>query len=147
MMPSSYVRVAIHLVWATWDRECTLLPEWEASLYSFIAEKCKEIGCDLYCVNGTANHLHALLRLSPTVTIADVAKRLKGSSSLFINSFFAPNKKFQWQGSYGAFAVDKENVDRVRAYILNQKQHHRDNTVISEYEHTFEEIEAKELFD
>ncbi len=139
-MPSSYVRVAIHFVWATWDRENTILPDWEESLYAFIAGKCKEIDCELYAVNGTTNHVHVFLRLTANLSIADVAKLLKGSSSFFINTTFAPIRRFQWQGSYGAFAVDRENVDQVRTYILNQKQHHSDNTAIPEYEQSHAEV-------
>jgi hypothetical protein len=31
----------------------------------------------------------------------------------------------QWQAGYGAFSVSASNMDRVRAYILDQEAHHR----------------------
>ena len=37
---------------------------------------------------------------------------------------------FRWQGGYGAFTVSKKFVPRVRDYVLNQEQHHRDGTLV-----------------
>jgi putative transposase len=35
---------------------------------------------------------------------------------------------FKWQGGYGAFTVSKQQVPRIREYILRQKEHHRVQT-------------------
>jgi hypothetical protein len=33
-----------------------------------------------------------------------------------------------WQTGYAAFSVDSSALDRVRQYVLNQKEHHRQKT-------------------
>ena len=32
---------------------------------------------------------------------------------------------FAWQSGYGVFSVSQSNVDAVRAYLANQREHHR----------------------
>lgn len=34
-------------------------------------------------------------------------------------------RDFYWQGGYGAFSVSQSNVEKVRAYITTQEEHHR----------------------
>ncbi len=46
---------------------------------------------------------------------------------------------FEWQGSYGAFAVSRWDVDQVVAYIKRQKEHHAIGTWLPELEAAFEE--------
>jgi putative transposase len=41
--------------------------------------------------------------------------------------------EFAWQAGYGAFAVSESNVDVVREYIANQKEHHRMKSFEEEY--------------
>ena len=138
------IGVFLHLVWATWDREPSIDPEWEKRLYAAIAAKCKEKNCPAYAVNGVADHIHVLLRLPATLSLAEAAQHLKGATSHLINAEFAPRKPFRWQASYGAHAVETQNIDRVRAYILNQKKHHADNKVIPEWEQTQEHPEPEQ---
>jgi hypothetical protein len=33
-------------------------------------------------------------------------------------------REFWWQGGYGAFTVSHSNIDAVKAYIANQREHH-----------------------
>ena len=135
-MPTSYIRVAVHLVWATWERKPTVLPDWEDRLYAAIAAVGKQMKCPVYVVNGTADHLHVLARLDATTSLAALVHRMKGSTSHLINQAFAPQESFRWQASYAAFSVDKENLDRVRTYILNQKEHHGADNCIPDWERT-----------
>ena len=137
-MPTSYIQMDAHFVWATWDRKPSLLPEWEERLYAAIASAGEQIDCPVYAVNGMADHLHVLVRLNANTTLAAVAHRLKGTTSHLINQTFSPPEPFCWQGAYAAFAVEKASLHRVRAYILNQKAHHSDNTCIPDWERTEE---------
>jgi len=50
---------------------------------------------------------------------------LKGISSKWVNDSFPGPFKFGWQEGYGAFSVGVRYIDRVIAYISNQKEHHR----------------------
>jgi REP element-mobilizing transposase RayT len=89
---------------------------------------------DLLAVGGMDDHVHLLVRLPSTISIADAVKQLKGSSSHFANHEVEKSAAFRWQGSYGAFSVSERILPRVRRYIANQEQHHRNRTLHRAYE-------------
>jgi REP element-mobilizing transposase RayT len=89
---------------------------------------------ELIAVGGVDDHVHLLVRLPSTVSIADAVKQLKGSSSHFANHEVEKSGGFRWQGSYGAFSISERIVPRVRRYIANQEQHHRRGALHRAYE-------------
>jgi hypothetical protein len=42
-------------------------------------------------------------------------------------------RMFAWQKGYGAFTVSPGQLEKVRAYVLNQEEHHRKRTFREEY--------------
>jgi hypothetical protein len=46
----------------------------------------------------------------------------------------APGTFFKWQRSYGAFSISKRSVSQVQAYLLNQRTHHAEQTLLPELE-------------
>ena len=59
---------------------------------------------------------------------ADVLRELKANASGWMHDVFPETDKFSWQRGYGAFTVSQSNVDEVRRYIANQKEHHKRTT-------------------
>lgn len=49
----------------------------------------------------------------------------------FIKTLGVPN--FHWQNGYGLFSVSSSHFEAVRKYILNQEQHHKEETFQEEY--------------
>ena len=136
---NSFTRAYIHFVWATWDRDRLITSEFEAGLYSGIAGACRDLKGQPLEIGGTEDHVHVLVRLPATVSIADMAQKMKGSSSHLVNHALQPGLSFRWQGTYGAVSVSPQDVARVRAYIRNQKRHHADNELLIELEQANEE--------
>ena len=60
-------------------------------------------------------------------------EEVKAHSSKWIKTKDESLKNFYWQNGYGAFSVNPRQVDRVIAYIANQKEHHRRKTFQNEY--------------
>ncbi len=133
-MHSPYTQLYLHLVWATWDRLPLIRPEFRRSIYGCIQEQVAKRGCDVIAIGGIEDHVHLLLRFPTTVTVADLVKHAKGASSNLMTRELDPGRFFKWQGYYGAFTVAKSQVERVRAYILNQEEHHRAGTLSTELE-------------
>ena len=71
------------------------------------------------------DHVHLLCRFGRTITQAEWVKELKRTSSIWIKEQGSEFSGFAWQGGYSDFSVSKSNVDQVRDYIENQKEHHR----------------------
>ena len=137
-MRAPFTQLYLHIVWATWDRLPLIEGDLEPRIYAAIAAKCRSLKCIPVAIGGTFDHVHLLVRLHTTVTVADLVKGVKGSSSHLVTHEIAPGKFFKWQGSYGAFTLRKEDVPTLEAYIQNQKTHHRVGTTRDEWERVAE---------
>ncbi|MBC7228363.1 MAG: IS200/IS605 family transposase [Thermoflexales bacterium] len=134
----------IHLVWATWDRLPLLTPEIERPVHRVIASEAQKMGCVLLALNSVPDHLHILVRVPSTLTVAKLVKQLKGVSSHFLNEVLRPDPPFKWQGFYGASSVSHWDVERIVAYIRRQKEHHQVGTLIPELESVSEEVQPEQ---
>ena len=123
-MPDSSVYVYIHMIWATFERNPLIDPAWEGKVYASINDKCSELRCNPLAIGGIDDHVHVLVRLHATVSVAQLAKNVKGASSHLITHTLQPGGNFKWQSGYGALSVSLNLVDRVTRYIENQKHHH-----------------------
>ena len=81
-------------------------------------------GCLFREIGGTANHVHLVVSVPPTLVISDWIGRLKGASSHYINNEIAKRKLLEWQTGYGVVSFGSKDLSWVNAYVLNQKQHH-----------------------
>jgi putative transposase len=62
-----------------------------------------------------------------------MVKEVKRGSSLWIKTKTDKLLDFSWQGGYGAFSIGFSQIPKLRAYILNQEEHHRRETFQDEY--------------
>jgi REP element-mobilizing transposase RayT len=136
-MQHPYSQLYVHLVWATWDRLPLLTAGLQRTVYACFQAKCRELRSELVAIGGTETHAHLLARIPTTLAVATLAQHVKGASSHLANHELAAPDGFKWQGAYGAFSVSKADVPRIREYILNQEQHHRDGTLDEELEEVF----------
>jgi REP element-mobilizing transposase RayT len=74
-------------------------------------------------VNGTADHVHVLLRILPVHSAAEIARVIKTNSSGSVRAKWSSN--FAWQTGYGVFSVSESNVAAVTKYIAGQEEHHK----------------------
>ncbi len=133
-MPHSYNKIWIHAIWATKERIPLIHQNIEQTVYQFISEQLHEQGCPVRIINGMPDHIHCLFLLSPQKSIAEVIKQIKGSSSHFINYNNLIVEKFAWQTGYAAYSVSESGVEKVFAYIKNQKAHHQKKAFQQEYD-------------
>jgi putative transposase len=87
---------------------------------------------------GTANHLHLLILLLQTITLAKAMQELKANTSRWLRETC---QEFQWQEGYGAFSVSQSQRATVTNYIANQKEHHRTRTFEQEFTAMLEKAE------
>ncbi len=132
-MPQSLARVPIHLVYSTKGRQSWITDEVRGALHRYQAVVLGNLGCPAVIVNSVEDHVHALFELSRTVSIAEAVEEVKKSSSKWIKTQGTELEGFAWQTGYSAFAVSPSNVDRVRRYIENQREHHRKTSFQDEY--------------
>jgi putative transposase len=120
----SYIRVWVHLVFATKNREPILSKEIRCKIQEHIKENCKEKSIYLQAINGYTDHLHCLISLGREQAISKIAQLIKGESSFWINKSQLTEGQFMWQDDYFAISVSESNLQRVIEYIKNQEIHH-----------------------
>src|SRR6185436_13695318 len=127
-MPQSLSLVVIHVIFSTKERVPHLDEAVRPRLHAYLATVARNAGCEAYRVGGVADHVHLAIRLSRTITIADLVEILKTSSSKWVKTQFPALAAFSWQRGYGCFSIGPSDLDALRAYIDDQENHHRTRT-------------------
>jgi putative transposase len=127
-MPQSLVCLNNHVVFSTKNREPLIDAELAPRLYGYIGGIVRNTGSVLLAVGGIEDHIHLLVSLGRTTSIADFVRNVKTNSSLWVHETFPERSAFGWQSGYGAFSVSKSVIPRVKDYIAMQREHHRRET-------------------
>jgi putative transposase len=130
----SFVSVHIHCVWSTKNREPALHPKLRERLWPYLGGIARENKMKAVAVGSAADHVHILVSLSPTISVAKVIQLLKGNSSKWIHEIFPELRSFEWQEGYGAFSIGASALDATVTYIRNQTEHHRGRTFREEFD-------------
>jgi REP element-mobilizing transposase RayT len=133
-MRSNFTQLYLHCVWATWDRLPIITPDIQNAVYAVIIGQSHKLGCTVVAIGGIEDHVHLLTGFPSTLAVADLIKQIKGSSSHLISHEIKPGEFFKWQGSYAAFTVSNDHLDKVADYIRNQAIHHHQKSIISTWE-------------
>ncbi|MHB2150957.1 IS200/IS605 family transposase [Calditrichota bacterium LG25] len=132
-MANSYTQILIHYIFSTKRREKLILPKYEKRIWQFMGGIAKQNGVVPYAIGGIEDHVHLLISLPKTLSVAQAIQLIKGGSSSWIHSTFSELKNFAWQEGYGAFSVSYSKLEKVKTYIENQKEHHRQRSFKEEY--------------
>lgn len=130
----SYVRVWIHAVWGTKNREHLLAREIRPRVLSHIRDNASQKQIYVDKLNGYTDHLHCLFGLNADMTLAKTLQLIKGESAYWINKEKVTPVKFEWANEYYAVSVSESALEDVRAYIDNQEEHHKKTTFAEEVE-------------
>ena len=133
-MPQSLARLHVHLVFSTENRSPWLSDTCRPSLHAYMATVLQNLdGCAPVLINSVEDHVHLLFDLARTVALSKAVEVVKKSSSKWIKTQGQEFADFAWQAGYGAFAVSESNVDAVRSYVANQREHHRSRSFQEEF--------------
>ncbi len=132
-MGQSLVQNYIHIVFSTKNHKEFIHQSHEQRLYAYIGKTCNELNSPVLIVGGYTNHIHILCMLSKNISLVELVKKVKTSSSKWMKTQAPELSDFYWQDGYGAFSVNPKEIDVVRQYIQNQHQHHQRITFKDEY--------------
>ena len=91
------------------------------------------IRCKILSVGGIDDHVHILISLAKTISVADMVQEIKRGSSRWITRSIPELSDFSWQAGYGTFSIGQSQVATVAKYIESQKKHHQKMTFQEEY--------------
>ncbi len=123
----------IHLVFAVKYRQAIINKSFKNKIEKFFNKIIQERKSKLIEIYAMPDHVHLLIDLHRTYSIAKFTQEIKAVSSKFINDNNLCPVKFEWQTGYGAFSVSRSLIKTVRNYIRNQEQHHLKQSFHDEY--------------
>jgi putative transposase len=124
-MSHSYVCCLAHVVFATAGRRPAISDELRERLHAYLGGIARENGIPTLAIGGTVDHVHLLLSLPPTISVAKTVQLLKSGSSKWIHENFPMSRNFAWQEGYGAFSVGVSQRAATIEYVLAQVEHHK----------------------
>jgi REP element-mobilizing transposase RayT len=130
----TYWRLHYHLIWATFDRQPALDLGREKVFYGVLYQKAKELDLIIHAAGNVDDHVHIVVSIPPKMAVADCVRHMKGASARAINALPGNTGKFKWQEGYGALTIDELSLDRVMKYVAKQKEHHKERTILQQYE-------------
>ena len=132
-MAQSLAKIYIHVIFHTKVDSPTIGKEHINRVHQYVGKLVNTTGCQVLCVGGTENHVHALVIFSKTETVSHLIEEMKRNSSRWIKTLSPDYEKFAWQGGYAAFSVSQSQVDNVIRYINNQEEHHKKQSFRKEF--------------
>ena len=133
-MSHSRAQIYIHCVCETTNRQNLIPTGLLEELWAYHVGIGRNKGIPLLAVGGIENHIHLLIELPPTKSLAEAINIFKSNSSRWIKTNGV--KDFSWQIGYGAFSISPRQLGAVKKYIRNQREHHKHQT----YEEEFVEL-------
>jgi REP element-mobilizing transposase RayT len=124
-MPHSLASLLIHAIFSTKNRAPDLSPEIAGRLFPYMGGIVREREGVPLIINGPADHVHLLVSVPTTESVAELLRVVKTNSSRWVHERFPSHKQFAWQAGYAAFTVSASRSDDVTQYIAGQRQHHR----------------------
>jgi len=132
-MAQSLARILVHLIFSTKDRGAVLAQAVRPDLRAYFVGILSKLDCPCLEVGCVTDHAHMLFALHRTRSAAEVVEEIKKASSKWLKTRGPAMRNFHWQNGYGAFSVSPSGEADVRAYILNQEEHHRRVTFQDEF--------------
>jgi len=115
-------RLLYHLVWIPKYRKRVLQGKVAGRLRHFLYEACKVNWWWIEELNILPDHVHVLIQVQPTETVAEVVQKLKGGTSYLLRKECPELAEFIWGDSFwadGYFAetVGAQSYAAVKRYI------------------------------
>jgi REP element-mobilizing transposase RayT len=132
-MADTYSQLYIQIVFAVKGRQNLISKKWKDEMYKYITGIITNQKQKLIAINGMPDHIHILVGIKPNISLSDLVRDIKSSSSKFINEQKWINGKFEWQNGFGAFSYGHSQLTNVIKYIENQEEHHKTKTFKEEY--------------
>ena len=126
-MANSYTKIYIHFIFTVKGRQNFLPSSHKSELHNFIKKIIVKRDSILVAINNMEDHIHILVRITPTYSVSRLMQEIKSISSKFINEKRWIRGRFKWQRGYGAFSHSHSQIENVVKYINNQESHHKKN--------------------
>ena len=131
MSRNYYSEINLHVTWHTKDSTPLLTPTVEPFVHEFLKQRLIHTeGVYIHEVGGIETHVHLVVTVPPTLLVSDFIGQLKSAGLPHeVNQRLGlHNKTLQWQTGYGVLAFGARDLEWVKQYVRNQREHHARGT-------------------
>jgi REP element-mobilizing transposase RayT len=79
---------------------------------AWIGAKCRELGCIAIATAAMPDHVHLLVELQPTVSVAELVRQVMGASSYAVSHVPGAAAAFRWQTGATVISLDAQRSAR-----------------------------------
>ena len=130
----AFVKILIHVVWGTKNREPLLTKTLRPIIIDHIKQNARKKGIFIDRINGYTDHLHCLIGLPADLSISKAVQLIKGESAFWVNHQKLIKSKFEWADEYFAVSVSESVINHLRVYIDRQEEHHKSSSFQEEFD-------------
>ena len=150
-MANTFHQLYVQIVFSVKKRESLIPIKHKEEIHKYITGIVKNNKCKMIAINSVEDHIHIFVGIHPTISVSNLVKDIKTSTTEFIKDKRWIKFKFNWQDGYGAFSYSRSHIDKVVKYIENQEIHHMKKSYAEEYKEFMEkfgvEYDEKYLLD
>jgi putative transposase len=132
-MSQPKTKIWIHTIISTKDRLPLIHNDFENKVYDFLKGELTNLGCNVEVINGCAEHVHIVFLLNPQKSLTEIINELLDTSSTIINKTYFTSGSFAWQPEFAAYGISESQLVKLTEYVKNQKEHHKKQTFLQEY--------------
>jgi REP element-mobilizing transposase RayT len=130
-MGSTFLSLHYHIIFSTKHRAPNIADAWIERLHNYLGGTVRGLEGVTEAVGGIEDHVHLLVGLRATHTLADFVRELKKAGTAWVrDEINLP--EFGWQAGYAAFTVSPTARKGVKRYIRNQREHHWKREYVAE---------------
>lgn len=132
----TYLKIWIHFVFATKNRQAPLSAEARQQLVRFMRDMTREQKIYLDHLAVLGEHMHCLLSLGKEQTISQVARIISDRSADWLNENRLAPENLTWD-DYFAVSVSESQTEDVKRYIRTQEKYHQHKSFDEELQEFF----------
>ena len=133
-MSHTWRSVYVHVVWATRERRPLIDAHREGVIGRIIGARSKKAKSELLAFGASDDHVHALVSLHVSASVALLVRQFKSFTSRAIEVHDQGDELFRWQKGYAVLSVEPSDAAGLRQYIVNQRSRHRTGELVTAWE-------------
>lgn len=141
-MGSTFLSLNYHIVFSTKERHPWIDSAWRPRLHQYLGGTIRGLDGVPLAVGGVEDHVHLLVGLKATHTLADFVREVKKAATAWVREERLESA-FQWQEGYAAFTISPKGCEGVKGYIRHQEEHHHGKKYIDELKWLLDEAGIK----
>ena len=122
-------RLSAHIVWVTKYRKKVLTGDIQIRCRDLIKQICDSEDVSILKGAVSKDHVHILIEYSPSLSISELVKRLKGRSSRLLQKEYPKLQKEYWGKHFWAIGYGVWSTGNITEEIIQEYlEHHKDQS-------------------